>query len=71
MNQHKYDNDMIGVEHQYDWKSKTFNHRTDTDMSSNKRYEIQEGFAKKPTPVSTTSLSLSDSIGSQYFKNEE
>lgn len=42
-------------------------------MSSNKRYEIQEGFAKKSSPVSTSQLasSLSDSIGSQYFKNEE
>jgi len=55
---------MVGVEHSYDWKSKSFNHRTDTDMNSNKRYEIQEGDAKK-------SGSLSGSIADQYFKNEE
>ena len=60
--QHKYDNDFVGVEHEYDWKSKSFNHRTDTDMNQNKRYEIQEGFATKSKP---------DSIASEYFKNEE
>jgi hypothetical protein len=62
---HKFDNDMVGVEHSYDWKSKSFNHRTDTDMTSNKRYEIQEGFQKKP------SSSIPDSVASEYFKNEE
>ena len=67
MNQHKYDSDMIGVEHSYDWKSKTFNHRTDTDMSSNKRYEIQAFDAKAPTSAAP----ISDSIAQQYIKNEE
>ena len=73
MNQHKFDSDMVGVEKSYDWKSKTFNHRTDTDATSNKRYEIQEGFSKpsvKPQRLDAATP-VSESIASQYFKNEE
>lgn len=58
-----FGNSAIGVEHSYDWKSKSFNHRTDTDMSQSKRYEVQE-IDSKPSvdPIADDYIKLQQDI---------
>jgi len=53
---------VVGEAHTYDWKSKSFNGRQDTDMDSNKRFEVES--LVSPEDITKTSQDIS----SDYLK---